>query len=724
MNTAKPHATVIVPLFNLRSTIEPTLASLAAQSLDASAYEIVFVDDGSSDGTPDVVEKWTAGRNARLIRNPRNLGRSRTRNRGVAAARGEILHFVDGDVIASPRLLEAVLERFRGGDVEVVSGRRRCLDLRSSPAGASGSFESARRASFAGQLASPMHDRLEQDLELVCARHPRSRTRALAFITSNVAVTAEALRRVGGFDPFLPRCEDTDLGLRLVDDEARFAYLADAEIVHLFERMDPRAPPLDESLQALFGRHPRLVVLAWFLFSTRFGQNEDRRLDSLVEIARAEEEGTLEGLDLEKICLETAPFRLPASTSATDRGVVALLAEDSGTPAGEVRRWLAGAVREGLLSRRRKTSVHHDVAVARAWLSERTPFRQECYRRSYFRDHLTPRQRGAAGAPPTVLQWNGHYEITARRDGLPLAGDGATLSFPLPGDVPPFQEKVRLDGFDPPCAGDFQRDGMILGLPIERAYRGRDLRVAVSFSCVVREAAGATPRELGERAGDVQRWAIPSRSGRHRVRLQAALADIFSGTLPRTSVERARHIYDWMLRELRFRALPFAEDSALVTGLGHCISLTWLFVSLCRLVGVPARERYGAPLARHEGEAGASTVQHFSPFAHSWAEFFAVERGLWLPVELLALSHDERTASERTFPDRDLRAQFVADGERYARYYFGQVDPLRIYTSAPAGRVPALVHGTGERSRDARRPRPSLRHALRVTAARVEQEWA
>ena len=90
-----PKVSVIVPCYNAAATIEDTLRSVLAQSMDA--LEIIVVDDGSRDGSPDLVrELMSIDRRIRLIEQT-NAGPSTARNRGIEASRADLFAFIDSD---------------------------------------------------------------------------------------------------------------------------------------------------------------------------------------------------------------------------------------------------------------------------------------------------------------------------------------------------------------------------------------------------------------------------------------------------------------------------------------------------------------------------------------------------------------------------------------------------------------------------------------------------
>jgi glycosyltransferase involved in cell wall biosynthesis len=110
---------VVIPAFNERATILEVLRSVRAQAIDGVQFEIVVIDDGSSDGTGDLVAA-NPELCDRLIRLPRNQGKGGAVIAGLKAATGDYVLFQDADLEYDPRLLEPVL-RF---DADLVMGSR------------------------------------------------------------------------------------------------------------------------------------------------------------------------------------------------------------------------------------------------------------------------------------------------------------------------------------------------------------------------------------------------------------------------------------------------------------------------------------------------------------------------------------------------------------------------------------------------------------------------
>jgi glycosyltransferase involved in cell wall biosynthesis len=112
---------VIIPVRNEAAYIADQLAALAEQTYQG-AWELVVVDNGCRDGTIEIVEQWRERLPAVQIVDARGRrrGLNHARNRGAAAARGELLCFCDGDDVVSSGWLRAHVEAARAADI--VSG--------------------------------------------------------------------------------------------------------------------------------------------------------------------------------------------------------------------------------------------------------------------------------------------------------------------------------------------------------------------------------------------------------------------------------------------------------------------------------------------------------------------------------------------------------------------------------------------------------------------------
>lgn len=103
--------------YNGRRYIEEQLRSILVQLEPGD--EVIVVDDGSRDGTPELVEALGDGR-VRVRRNPQNLGVVRSFGRAITEARGEVIFLADQDDLWMPGKVERVLRDFSDPEVQVV----------------------------------------------------------------------------------------------------------------------------------------------------------------------------------------------------------------------------------------------------------------------------------------------------------------------------------------------------------------------------------------------------------------------------------------------------------------------------------------------------------------------------------------------------------------------------------------------------------------------------
>ena len=198
-------ASIVVPTRDRAEYLRVSLDSLLAQEADAP-FEVIVVDDGSTDDTPAVAER--AG--ARLIRLPAR-GPNAARNAGLHEAEAELVLFVDDDIEAPPAWLAAYLE-------------------------------GAERHPEADALGGPIRARFEGRTPRSCGREPAPITtldlgaedREAEFVWSaNMAVRRRAFERVGEFDEGLPQFgEEEEWLMRLHAAGGRVVYLADARLDH------------------------------------------------------------------------------------------------------------------------------------------------------------------------------------------------------------------------------------------------------------------------------------------------------------------------------------------------------------------------------------------------------------------------------------------------------------------------------------------------------------
>jgi glycosyltransferase involved in cell wall biosynthesis len=112
---------IIMPVYNERDTLEQIVEQVLATGL---AHEIVMVDDGSTDGTREVMEQWNDHPVIRLIYHEQNMGKGSAVRTGFQAATGDIFLIQDADLEYDPRDYPKLLQPIEEGRADVVYGSR------------------------------------------------------------------------------------------------------------------------------------------------------------------------------------------------------------------------------------------------------------------------------------------------------------------------------------------------------------------------------------------------------------------------------------------------------------------------------------------------------------------------------------------------------------------------------------------------------------------------
>lgn len=119
----KIELSVVVPVFNEVENIAPLMLEIN-ESLSGLDYEVIFIDDGSTDDTPLEI-KALASQYVTLVRLNRNYGQSIAMTAGIDYARGEYIAMLDGDLQNDPSDIPLMLDKLKREDWDVVAGNRR-----------------------------------------------------------------------------------------------------------------------------------------------------------------------------------------------------------------------------------------------------------------------------------------------------------------------------------------------------------------------------------------------------------------------------------------------------------------------------------------------------------------------------------------------------------------------------------------------------------------------
>jgi glycosyltransferase involved in cell wall biosynthesis len=122
MTAESPLISVVVPVFNESATIETLIGRLQG-ALGALRFEIVIVDDGSTDGTSDLVGQLSGG-NVRALRHATNQGKGAALRTAIEHAAGEIVVIQDADLEYDPKDIPSLVQPILDGHADVVFGSR------------------------------------------------------------------------------------------------------------------------------------------------------------------------------------------------------------------------------------------------------------------------------------------------------------------------------------------------------------------------------------------------------------------------------------------------------------------------------------------------------------------------------------------------------------------------------------------------------------------------
>ena len=113
-----PKISLIVPVYNVETYLPQCYESILAQ--DFTDYEVIFIDDQSPDGCPELLDDWAASDQRIKVIHKQNGGVSRARNDGIAAAQGKYLFFMDSDDWLAEGALSALYENAVSTDADIV----------------------------------------------------------------------------------------------------------------------------------------------------------------------------------------------------------------------------------------------------------------------------------------------------------------------------------------------------------------------------------------------------------------------------------------------------------------------------------------------------------------------------------------------------------------------------------------------------------------------------
>lgn len=302
----RPLVSVVIPAYNRAATIGATLDSIACQ--EGWPFEIIVVDDGSTDGTAAIARRHAPA--ARVVEQP-NQRRSAARNNGARLAAGEFLYFFDSDDLMEP----GTIRRLAGcltAHPEAAVAYGPVLEFIDDPA-----------------VAMPRRPCLDASGDLL-----QTQIETPFLIPIMTLVRRAWFDRVGGFSPRIDYGEDYHFFLKVAALGGRFQCAGSEPVARYREYAGPRMPG---------SRHARGMLTALEMIADEFGDRVPRELRLDRRIAR-ERAGYARHLLREGRRGEAWRNWLPTLRHARPHRVaeVGIFIASLCMPADDAERWLSG----------------------------------------------------------------------------------------------------------------------------------------------------------------------------------------------------------------------------------------------------------------------------------------------------------------------------------------------------------------------------------------------
>ena len=204
----RPAVSVVVPFFDSERHLGACIESLLAQEDAGGAYEIILVDNGSSDGSADIAARY----GGLTVLEERTPGAYAARNAGVRRARAPVIAFTDADCVVAGDWLRSIRAGMRDPAVAILLGQVRYPAAASASLRLLGAYENAKT-------------------EYVLGRCPAAHHFGYA---NNMAVRSSVFAELGPFEEWR-RAADTELVQRLAArrPQARTAYRRSMRVTHM-----------------------------------------------------------------------------------------------------------------------------------------------------------------------------------------------------------------------------------------------------------------------------------------------------------------------------------------------------------------------------------------------------------------------------------------------------------------------------------------------------------
>ncbi|WP_129633678.1 exopolysaccharide biosynthesis glycosyltransferase EpsD [Candidatus Oscillochloris fontis] len=211
-----PALSIVIPTYNRLPRLKQVIAALEGQTYPMTDVEVIVVSDGSTDGTHEYLRDLTTRLNLCFVPQA-NAGPAAARNNGIRNAHGEIIIFVDDDVVPSPDLVAEHMRLHAGHTNRVVLGT-----MLNPP-----DFTFSPWVAWEQAMLMKQYDAMHRGDWPATARQ---------FYTGNTSLPRQLLLTSGGFDERFRRAEDIELAYRLERQGVEFIFCMQAVGYHYAER--------------------------------------------------------------------------------------------------------------------------------------------------------------------------------------------------------------------------------------------------------------------------------------------------------------------------------------------------------------------------------------------------------------------------------------------------------------------------------------------------------
>lgn len=741
----RPAVSVVIPVRDQPERLRLCLASYLNQTLAPDRFELIVVDDRSAEDVESEVRALEGRLGVRYLRNDLARGRGFARHLGIRSAAGDIVVCTDGDCLANPAFLECHLAAHQNGERLVASGRLRHLPqfahTRDPAEGCPGSPDRSRTAQWSAEATHcltcddvaewapkiegmaarsnyPDSDAwnimVEDFLRRISASsEPYAESAWNVLITQNLSVSRRDYDAVGGFEEDVEYADDLVFAYKALHGGLRVRFIPEACTYHLFHAYDPRLR-MKEHLRdwrLLYEKFPSFDVKLRDVFALYHRDYRSplvcpiRDLFDYQRVAEAKTALTPANIDAERARLGLQDLSNNHYWLDREKAVDWLYGHlGESVPRRECEQILRDGEARGMPHRRGPHPGYNDHQLKEWLYSSSSEFYglDHAPHVSRFRDLQRRHQSSDVSDglhPVHPVRYTLDYEL---RYQLPDDGDvdGVLLSMPVPVQrrEQPLARPLRLS--HPEMARCVELGlGAVYGVHMPREEFGPDGSACFGYQyeITVHELYGRLDASacsitgdaaLLERHLDIPDAVLPLE------RLRRVAQEIAGDEA--NPLEVARRLYSWVATNVRLSFLPVPEgqyfESVVLDRASNCIPICTVLCGLLRALGIPARMVSGMQVPQFATEPGVFRAQLVgqSGWGHSWVEFHLEPYG-WICME-----HPwwmgERSLTEQNATDTgELEAAKAELTPFLDRFYFGNMDAYRIYSTPSCWRMPNII---------------------------------